>query len=163
LEPDLGLFSVCFCIEESTPLLRLLGAPSQNLRNGVVLGPIVGAFGEMSSHVDFLADVIADALTAQTSPTTVTGARRSSRPITAGCFIARGGSPPIVGGHAYARSPEPRTSPERPTGPKPTSPCSQRLWRSDRLRKLYEPRARLPVRPGGLCRHRLDGILSASY
>jgi len=29
LEPDLGLFSVCFCIEESTPLLRLLGAPSQ--------------------------------------------------------------------------------------------------------------------------------------
>ena len=33
-------------------------------RDGVVLGPIVGAFGEMSSHVDLLADVIADALTA---------------------------------------------------------------------------------------------------
>ena len=29
LEPDLGLFSVRFCIEESTPLLHLLGAPSQ--------------------------------------------------------------------------------------------------------------------------------------
>jgi len=25
LEPDLGLFGVCFCIEESTPLLRLFG------------------------------------------------------------------------------------------------------------------------------------------
>ena len=34
-------------------------------RDGVVLGPIVGAFGEMSSHVDLLADVIADALTAE--------------------------------------------------------------------------------------------------
>ena len=34
-------------------------------RDGVVLGPIVGAFGEMSSHVDRLADVIEDALTAE--------------------------------------------------------------------------------------------------
>jgi len=34
-------------------------------RDGVVLGPIVGVFGEMSSHVDRLADVIADALTAE--------------------------------------------------------------------------------------------------
>jgi len=34
-------------------------------RDGVVLGPIIGAFGEMSSHVDRLADVIADALTAE--------------------------------------------------------------------------------------------------
>jgi len=34
-------------------------------RYGLVLGPIVGAFGEKSSHVDFLADVIADALTAE--------------------------------------------------------------------------------------------------
>ena len=34
-------------------------------RDGVVLGPIVGAFGEMSSHVDLLADAIADALTAE--------------------------------------------------------------------------------------------------
>jgi len=34
-------------------------------RNGVVLGPIVGAFGEMSSHADLLADLIADALTAE--------------------------------------------------------------------------------------------------
>ena len=34
-------------------------------QDGVVLGPIVGAFGEMSSHVDRLADVIADALTAE--------------------------------------------------------------------------------------------------
>ena len=33
-------------------------------RDGVVLGPIVGAFGEMSSHVDLLADVVAGALTA---------------------------------------------------------------------------------------------------
>ena len=33
-------------------------------RDGVVLGPIVGEFGEMSSHVDRHADVIADALTA---------------------------------------------------------------------------------------------------
>ena len=31
----------------------------------VVLGPIVGAFGEISSHVDGLADVIAAALTAE--------------------------------------------------------------------------------------------------
>jgi len=34
-------------------------------RDGAVLGPIVGAFGEMSTHVDLLADVIADALTAE--------------------------------------------------------------------------------------------------
>ena len=34
-------------------------------RDGVVLGPIVGAFGDMSSHVDLLAGVIADALTAE--------------------------------------------------------------------------------------------------
>jgi len=34
-------------------------------RDGVVLGPIVGAFGEMSSHADLLADVIADTLTAE--------------------------------------------------------------------------------------------------
>ena len=27
----------------------------------------------------------------------------------------------------------------------------------------YEPRARLPVRPGGLCKRRLDGILPVSY
>jgi len=40
--------------------------------------------------------------------------------------------------------------------------CSQRLRRRDRLRKLYEPRARLPVRPGGLFRRRLDGTLSVS-
>ena len=33
-------------------------------RDGLVLGPIVGAFGDMSSHVDLLADEIADALTA---------------------------------------------------------------------------------------------------
>ena len=39
--------------------------PSTFGRDGVVLGPIVGAFGEMSSHVDRLADVIADALTAE--------------------------------------------------------------------------------------------------
>jgi len=37
------------------------------------------------------------------------------------------------------------------------------LRRRDRLRKLYEPRARLPVRPGGLCKRRLDGTLSVSY
>ena len=49
------------------------------------------------------------------------------------------------------------------TGPKPTPPCSQRLRRRGRLRKLYEPRARLPVRPGGLCKRRLDGTLSVSY
>ena len=40
---------------------------------------------------------------------------------------------------------------------------SQRLRRIDRLRKLYEPRARLPVRPGGLYKRRLDGTLSVSY
>ena len=34
-------------------------------RDGVVLGPVVGAFGEMSSHFDLLADAIADALTAE--------------------------------------------------------------------------------------------------
>ena len=34
-------------------------------RDGVVLGPIVGAFGEMSSQVDLLADAIAYALTAE--------------------------------------------------------------------------------------------------
>jgi len=35
-------------------------------------------------------------------------------------------------GTPYARSPEPRTSPERPTGPKPTPPCSQRVHSSHR-------------------------------
>jgi len=40
---------------------------------------------------------------------------------------------------------------------------SQRLRRRrDRLRKSYEPRARLSVRPGGLCRRRLDGTLLVS-
>ena len=34
-------------------------------QEGVVLGPVVGAFGEMSAHVDLLANVIADALTAE--------------------------------------------------------------------------------------------------
>jgi len=34
-------------------------------RDRVALGPIVGAFGEMSSHVDLHADAIADALTAE--------------------------------------------------------------------------------------------------
>ena len=34
-------------------------------RGGVVLGQIVGAFGEMSPHADLLADAIADALTAE--------------------------------------------------------------------------------------------------
>jgi len=34
-------------------------------RGGVVPGPIVGAFEEMSSHVDLLADVIAGVLTAE--------------------------------------------------------------------------------------------------
>jgi len=34
-------------------------------QEGVVLGPVVGAFGEMSVHVDLLANVIADALTAE--------------------------------------------------------------------------------------------------
>ena len=33
-------------------------------RDGVVLEPIVGAFGEMSSHVGILAGVIAETLTA---------------------------------------------------------------------------------------------------
>ena len=56
-----------------------------------------------------------------------------------------------------------KCSPERPTGPKPTPPCSQRIRRRGRLRELYEPRARLPVRPGGLRRRRLDGTLSVSY
>ena len=37
-------------------------------RDGVVLGPIVGAFGEMTSHVDLLADATADALTAEHPP-----------------------------------------------------------------------------------------------
>ena len=55
------------------------------------------------------------------------------------------------------------TSPERPTGPKPTPPCSQRRRRRGRLRELYEPRTRLPVRPGGLYRRRLDDTLSVSY
>ena len=97
-----------------------------------------------------------------TSPTTVTGARRLSRHITAGCCIARGAHRPSWMGTPYARSPEPCTSPERPTGPKPTPPCSQRLRRRDRLRKLYEPQARLPVRPGERCRRRLDSTLSVS-
>jgi len=34
-------------------------------QEGVVLGPVVGAFGEMSAHLDFFANVIADALTAE--------------------------------------------------------------------------------------------------
>jgi len=34
-------------------------------QEGVVLGPVMGALGEMSNHVDLLADVIADALTAE--------------------------------------------------------------------------------------------------
>ena len=34
-------------------------------RDGIVLGPIVGAFGEMPSHVDLLSDAIANALTAE--------------------------------------------------------------------------------------------------
>ena len=37
-------------------------------RDGVVLGPIIGAFGEMSSHVNLYADVISDTLTAEHPP-----------------------------------------------------------------------------------------------
>jgi len=36
------------------------------------------------------------------------------------------------------------------------TPCSQRLRRRGRLRKLCEPRARPSVRPGGLLRRRLN-------
>jgi len=39
----------------------------------VVLGPVVGAFGEMSSHVDLPADVIADALTADSCTAVLRG------------------------------------------------------------------------------------------
>ena len=37
-------------------------------QEGLVLGPVVGASGEMLAHVDFLADAIADALTAENLP-----------------------------------------------------------------------------------------------
>ena len=58
----------------------------------------------MSSHVELLADVFADALTAENlSLTTVKGVRRQSRPIIAGCLIAHGGSPPIMSGHVDRR------------------------------------------------------------
>ena len=72
-------------------------------RDGVILGPVVGAFGEISSHADLLADVITGA------PLSRVGTHR-----------------PSWVGTPYARPPEPRTSPERPTGPKPAPPCSQR-------------------------------------
>ena len=37
-------------------------------RDRIVLGPIIGAFGEMSSHVNLYADVISDTLTAEHPP-----------------------------------------------------------------------------------------------
>jgi len=69
-------------------------------RDGVVLGPIVGAFGEMPSHVYRLADVIADALTAEHLSYYGDRGSKTVKHITARCCIARGGSPPIVDGHA---------------------------------------------------------------
>ena len=93
-------------------------------RNGVVLGNVNGAVGEMPSHVDLLADVIADALTAEHLSYCGDRARRPSRHITARCFIARGPHRQSWVGTPCARLPEPRTNPERPTGPKPAPPCS---------------------------------------
>ena len=37
------------------------------------------------------------------------------------------------------------------------------LYTKKVMEKVYEPRARLPVRPGGLSRRRLDGALPVSY
>ena len=75
----------------------------------------------------------------------------------------RGGSPPIVDLHALCSIAGAPYKPRTPHWTKANTPCSQRLRRRDRLRKLYEPRTSLPVRPGGLCRRRLDGTLSVSY
>ena len=70
-------------------------------RDGIVLGPIVGAFGEMSSHVDLLADVIADALTAELlSYYGDRGSKTVKAYYRRVLYRAWGlGSPPIVNGH----------------------------------------------------------------
>jgi len=87
-------------------------------RDGVNLGPIVGAFGEMPSQIDLLADVSADALRAENLSYTATGAQRPPRSITAGCFIARRGSPPIAGGHALCSIAGDLYKPRTPHGTK---------------------------------------------
>ena len=96
-------------------------------QEGVVLGSAVGAFVEMSAHAGFIADVIADVLTAKQPPppTTATGARRKSRSITAGCFIAQGGSLPFEVGCTVCSTAG--ASHERPTEPNLISRCSQWL------------------------------------
>ena len=44
---------------------------------------------------------------------------------------------------------------------RPQAPKKMALTKTD-VQKAYEPRARLPVRPGGRCRRRLDGTLPVS-
>ena len=79
----------------------------------------------MSSHVDLIADVIADALTAEhisyygdrCSKTVKAYYRRVLYRI-----IARGGSPPIVGGHALSSIAGTSYKPRTPHGTKANTP-----------------------------------------
>ena len=92
-------------------------------RDGVILGPVVGAIGEMSSHVDLLADVIADALTAEhLSYKGDRGSKTAKAYKTAGCFIARGDSSPIVDGRALCSIVGASYKPRTPHGTKANTP-----------------------------------------
>jgi len=93
-------------------------------QDGVVLGPIAGAYGEISSHADLLADVTADALTAEHLTYYGDKGSKTDGLLPPGALSRVGAHRPSWVGTPYARPPEPRTNPERPTGPKPAPPCS---------------------------------------
>jgi hypothetical protein len=102
-------------------------------QEGLVLGPVVGASGEMLAHVDFLADAIADALTAENLPYYSESGSKIAKAYNRRVLCRAWGGALLMGGHAsVARPPRPRASPERPKGPKQTPPSSQPLRRSER-------------------------------
>ena len=121
----------------------------------------------MSSHVDLLADVIADALTAEhPSYYGERGSKTAKAYYRRVLYRAWG----LTAHRGWVRHmPDRRSLVQAPGAPRDQSqhPRARNDYdearRRDRLRKLYEPRARLPVRPGGFRKRRLDGILSVSY
>ena len=113
----------------------------------------------MSSYVDLLADVIviAVALTAEHLPYYGEAYYRRVLYRAWGLTTHRG----------WVRLLLDRQSPvQAPNAPRDQSqhPRARNDYDEEAaIRELYDPGASLPVRPGGLCRRRLDGTLHISY
>jgi len=132
-------------------------------RDGVVLRPVVGTLGNVSTHIDLLADVIADALTAEHlsyygdrgSKTALAYYRRvlyRAWRLTA----HRGWARLILDRRSLVQAPNtPRDQSQHPR--------ARNDYDEEAAYESNNPRARLPIRPGGLCRRRLDGTLSVNY